>query len=472
MGMIMHDDVPYGEGTSYTAGTGIAINNNIIAVDADNAPAEGSEKPVKSKGVHSALESNSAESASLLKSTVGWTGKNLLGAYLGKRYDANGVLIDDTKGVCSEKIPVQFGDSFIASKKTATASGKAMLLREYDSSGTLTNSITVLDWNQLSATYTVPASVYYIAVSQTFTEDASESVMATYETMIRKASITDDTYEPYHESVEEEIEQIYADNGVLGAKNLFNLYTKEMNPNINKEILSTGIRVFSSNKVTWYHVRPRMDYLPKNTNLKLTMTVTFNSGNPLVEVVGLSAEDGSDISLGIDASITSGDVVSLDINTGNYKYIDLKLFGNQGGSGSICDVSFTNIMLRLASDPDDTYVPYAMTNRELTEKVAKSTETFGQVEAYRNNGVVMLKFTGASITEADGMTLGTLSEKYRPIVEFRTMTKIYNGSSYVDVQVNINTSGVVKLMSTTGQAIENIQPRFTLHTPVFIPSIN
>ena len=27
-------------------------------------------------------------------------------------------------------------------------------------------------------------------------------------------------------------------------------------------------------------------------------------------------------------------------------------------------------MLRLASDPDDTYVPYVMTNKELTEKVA------------------------------------------------------------------------------------------------------
>ena len=57
MGMIMHDDVPYGAGTSYTQGTGIAINNNVIAVDADNAPTENSEKPVKSKGVHSALES-------------------------------------------------------------------------------------------------------------------------------------------------------------------------------------------------------------------------------------------------------------------------------------------------------------------------------------------------------------------------------------------------------------------------------
>ena len=53
----MHDDVPYGEGTSYTQGTGIAINNNVIAVDADNTPTENSEKPVKSKGVYSALES-------------------------------------------------------------------------------------------------------------------------------------------------------------------------------------------------------------------------------------------------------------------------------------------------------------------------------------------------------------------------------------------------------------------------------
>lgn len=56
MGMIMHDDVPYGEGTSYTQGTGIAINNNIIAVDADNTPTENSEKPVKSKGVYEVVE--------------------------------------------------------------------------------------------------------------------------------------------------------------------------------------------------------------------------------------------------------------------------------------------------------------------------------------------------------------------------------------------------------------------------------
>lgn len=52
----MHDDVPYGEGTSYTQGTGIAINNNVIAVDADNTPTENSEKPVKSKGVYEVVE--------------------------------------------------------------------------------------------------------------------------------------------------------------------------------------------------------------------------------------------------------------------------------------------------------------------------------------------------------------------------------------------------------------------------------
>lgn len=72
-------------------------------------------------------------------------------------------------------------------------------------------------------------------------------------------------------------------------------------------------------------------------------------------------------------------------------------------------------MLRYAAIKDDTYVPYAMTNRELTEKVIdtgwKTTENL----KYRKSGyIVALQGTVTPSDSTMSITLGTLPENCRP----------------------------------------------------------
>ena len=208
MGMIMHDDVPYGAGTSYTAGTGIAINNNIIAVDADNAPTENSEKPVKSKGIHSIIE---------------------------QIYADNGVL------------------------------GAKNLLPNNASTQTI-NGVT-------------------------FTVNADGSITV---------------------------------NGTASAQTTLSLYHENQNcPYIGKAILSGCPSGGSSST---YDLRITDDSVSTNT----------------------------DFGEGVNVSITS---------TGSWTVAIMIR------KGQVCSNLVFYPMFRLASDPDDTYVPYAMTNRELTETI-------------------------------------------------------------------------------------------------------
>ena len=72
-------------------------------------------------------------------------------------------------------------------------------------------------------------------------------------------------------------------------------------------------------------------------------------------------------------------------------------------------------MLRYAAIKDDTYVPYAMTNRELTEKVADTGwEKTGNLKYRKSGYIVALQ---GSVTPSDStmsITLGTLPENCRP----------------------------------------------------------
>ena len=72
-------------------------------------------------------------------------------------------------------------------------------------------------------------------------------------------------------------------------------------------------------------------------------------------------------------------------------------------------------MLRYAAIKDDTYVPYAMTNRELTEKVADTGWiTTGNLKYRKSGYIVALQ---GSVTPSDStisITLGTLPENCRP----------------------------------------------------------
>ena len=72
-------------------------------------------------------------------------------------------------------------------------------------------------------------------------------------------------------------------------------------------------------------------------------------------------------------------------------------------------------MLRYAAIKDDTYVPYAMTNRELTEKVIDTGWiTTGNLKYRKSGYIVALQGSVTPSDSAMSITLGTLPENCRP----------------------------------------------------------
>ena len=72
-------------------------------------------------------------------------------------------------------------------------------------------------------------------------------------------------------------------------------------------------------------------------------------------------------------------------------------------------------MLRYAAIKDDTYVPYAMTNRELTKKVADTGWiTTGNLKYRKSGYIIALQGTVTPSSSAMSITLGTLPENCRP----------------------------------------------------------
>lgn len=72
-------------------------------------------------------------------------------------------------------------------------------------------------------------------------------------------------------------------------------------------------------------------------------------------------------------------------------------------------------MLRYAAIKDDTYVPYAMTNRELTEKVTDTDwATTGNLKYRKSGCIIALQGAVTPSSSTMSVTLGTLPEDCRP----------------------------------------------------------
>jgi hypothetical protein len=127
-------------------------------------------------------------------------------------------------------------------------------------------------------------------------------------------------------------------------------------------------------------------------------------------------------------------------------------------------------MLRPANIVDDTYVPYAMTNRELT----KATQALGDSTEWRTttpinninvayrkkNGIVFVRRNTSSATYTANtlVTIGNLPQGFRP--SFTIQAVIQNDTAVVTVIISAD--GTVKILSTTGNGI----PAFCLSFPL------
>lgn len=104
-------------------------------------------------------------------------------------------------------------------------------------------------------------------------------------------------------------------------------------------------------------------------------------------------------------------------------------------------------MLRYAAIKDDTYVPYAMTNRELTEKVADTGWIKTGNLKYRKSGyIIALQGTVTPSGSTTSITLGTLPENCRPSQDINIAQA---GEDTPSRYIAVHTGGDIELIFTS-----------------------
>lgn len=181
----------------------------------------------------------------------------------------------------------------------------------------------------------------------------------TFYPMIRKATETDPTYEPYYIPgvVSQEA------NNVLGAKNLFE--------NTAVTVSKNGITMTVNNDKTvtlnGTATEQVVFFITKELNSDAITTRYID--NTKKYILSGCPSDGADnkyfIYDGINNLKDFGEGIAL---SGKSTY-NASIYVRSGVS---CSNVIFKPMLRLADIQDDTYTPYAMTNRELTEKVIRT----------------------------------------------------------------------------------------------------
>lgn len=193
---------------------------------------------------------------------------------------------------------------------------------------------------------------------------------AVFRPMLRKATIEDSTYHPYnHQAIQNQLNA----QGVLGAKNLCPFptngnrteggvtFTVNSDGSISLSGTATAYIVYTVDSVTGVYNNKININLVDGKKYKLT-GCPANGGNNKYTLAlrnGTSNPFASDMGNGVEYT---------HINANNDISVVIRIFNGQN-----CDNLTFYPMLRLASDPDDTYQPYAMTNRELTD-IATQTE--------------------------------------------------------------------------------------------------
>lgn len=236
-----------------------------------------------------------------------------------------------------------------------------------------------------------------------------------FKPMLRKATIEDSTYRPYNNQA---IQNQLNDKGVLGAKNRLKFpychvtgspipvggsvenagitYTVNADGSITANGTATGGSYCIFNrKQDWsdfdlYGKRVKLSVKPVSANVYIQLYDTDNS-KTLFRTDSITGE----VEFVFPASLKNNTSwnISIDFPTGaepnNTTYYS---------------------MLRLASDPDDTYQPYAMTNKQLTDKI----QNFGDVilssedDMDEKRPMGIYPFTTAPLHSPEGLTYGVL----------------------------------------------------------------
>lgn len=263
--------------------------------------------------------------------------------------------------------------------------------------------------------------------------------------MIRLASDTDSTYVPYvptNAKLNEE-KMSYADNGVLGAKNLLKndlvsqvkngvTFTKNADDSITLSGTATDV---SSN--TWVNIY----YLELKKDVLYTLSLGIDESSKEIK-------DACKLGIWNTTGGSAGSIFSIPNvqNKVTFRIPDETVqYGIYVGFGSTFTGTKTVYpMLRLASDPDDTYQPYAMTNKELTEVTTETLlGTLNQNDSFavmKCGKIVTLVFTNTTWSSVKSLTLPA---KYRPPMNIAFHAMIRDGNKYYMGVLTVLKTGVM-----------------------------
>lgn len=228
--------------------------------------------------------------------------------------------------------------------------------------------------------------------------------------MLRDARVVDDTFVPYAPTNRELMS--YKANGKVGAKNLLNMdeYSKPLTHT--KAGDSYTFPVLSD-------IRDRI-YQFTDTNMNGIFTVVFSSSGtnvrPAIEI--FNSSDTKVAEMITDPVTSSGLSISLPFNNG----CKIRVTYFDGGGEPI---TFTDAMIRIAEDTDETYQPYAMTNRQLTDALD-----------YRGEYI----FTGIPYSSSYGHMYASISlpipKKLRNLYSY-TLSDVYLGGAFASELLTI-----------------------------------
>ena len=410
--------------TNYEAADDITTQIKNKTVTTDPAPTEGSTNPVQSNGVFVenrniyAVNGKMGAKALLPISLADIKAKNTTGTWNNNAYAINGV----TYTVNTDS------DGFITDiAATGTASADATLMvygYSYTSSYAVTYDTPVIASIDFVGSDSTARGIVW-GTNSSYIEATEVQIPAgtiygfglrvlngyeipvggiTFKPMIRFASDTDATYQPYvktnkeltaeNEALAKELEDEAATRSALGAKNILPFDLAEI-----KALNTNG--TWAGNVYTYRGVA-----FTVNSDGTISATGTATGGNASIKLFAASSNYemlGKEVILtGCPSNgsastyrIQAYRMASADGSTGTYfddgagtdAFTVLNDASGTVGSFAVAvyeNATVTNLlfkpMVRLASDPDATYQPYAKTNQELTAENQTLTQKTDDIE--------------------------------------------------------------------------------------------
>ena len=194
----------------------------------------------------------------------------------------------------------------------------------------------------------------YIAEGQTCNNE-------TFYPMLRDARIVDGTYEPYVPTNRQLLS--HYDNGVLGAKNLCPTILSGVDGSVTFTTGADGSVTVNGSPSGAYAYRGA-----DITNIvKIGQTYKVTGGHAAGKHIVISASDANWVFVR-DICVDNGDGATFSPDFSDYVHLYMSIIIL---NGQTCTNEVFYPMLRLASDTDETYQPFAMTNKQLTDAVYK-----------------------------------------------------------------------------------------------------